>query len=401
MRWWDIVTDLVFDGALGFLFFRLLDLLEPADCKRGKRQRWKKAAACILPLYLWQGLLGYCQPVRIFFYGNDVLLDSSSTIVTSGITLLVFFGSGCFFCWRKGVASSFGVQAGQVLYLTLLFGALIENVRLGVYGLTGGLTGRLFKGIIQCLCDEVNEGVLALDAFQGWVAFVQAVWNTLYVAFYLGCLALAVHWCRKIHRAQRLPKGWELLYLTIPSLISLCFGILVRSVMLITREGEPHFIFEERQGLYLLTPLTCALCVGMILGSIQIWSRIVREEREMSELLIYQSRVQDMEQYVGDLERMQDGLKGMKHDMKNYMADIQALLNLGEDAAVQKELAGYLKGMERTLEECEIHYRTGNPVTDVKPSYAAGQGAWDRCGLELLFSGGIKDRSLRYEHHFE
>lgn len=363
MRWWDIGMDVVFTGTWGFLFYRLLGLLNPRAWEPGKRERCGELLVCMLPIFLWQGLLGYCKPVRAFFYGGDGLTNSSSTIVTNGITLLVFFGCGCFLYLRKSRISPFplGVRICQVLYLTLLFGALSEMMRFGMYG----LGGRFFSDLINHFCEQVNEGSLPVELFNQRVMLIQTAWNTLYFAMYLTCLAAAVHWCRKIHLAQRLPRGWELLYLTVPSLISLCFGILMRSIMLMTREGELHSIYEDTPGLYLLTPLICALCVGMILGSIRIWSRIVGEEREKSELLIYQSRVEDMEQYVGDLERMQEGLSGMKHDIKNYMADIQALMNLGEDETVQRELSGYLAGMERTLEECEIHYKSGNPVTDV------------------------------------
>lgn len=347
----DVGEDILLFGAWGLLFYWLLGLLGQPALKRDAR--WKRLLVCILPTLLWRGLLNYCLPVREFFYGAEGFHESSSTILTNGVSILVLLASGSLL-YRN--------QKRQVLYLTLLFGALSEAMRFGLYG----LAGRLFNGILDRSCQQVNAGAMEIDAFYRAVTLIQTLWNTIYLVSYLACLALAVRQCRKAHlAAERLPKGRELLYLTVPSLISLCFGFLMRSILLMTREGQLYSIFEDNESLYLLTPVVCVLCVGMMLGSLQIWSRIVGEEREKSELLVYQSRVESLEQYVGDLERMQEGLKGMKHDLRNYMADIQALLSLGEDPEVQKELGGYLRGMERTLDECGARCRTGNPVTDV------------------------------------
>ncbi len=348
---WDMVEDILLFGVWGFLFYWLLGLLqEPGP---GRKAGWRGLMICILPILLWRGLLNHSLPVREFFYGSDVLQKSSSTIHTNGISLLILFVCGSLLYRSK---------KGQVLYLTLAFGAFSEMIRFGLYG----LASRLFHGILDRACQRVNEGTMETDAFYRTVYWVQFLWNTIYLTSFLICLALAVRQYRKSHRmAKRLPQGRELAYLMVPSLISLSFGFLMRSILLWTLDGQLYSVFEDNEGLHLLTLVICVLCAGMMLGSVQIWSRIVGEEREKSELLIYQGRVESLEQYVEDLERMQEGLKGMKHDLRNYMADIQALLSLGEDPQVQMELGRYLKGMERTLEESDIFRRTGNPVTDV------------------------------------
>ena len=33
-----------------------------------------------------------------------------------------------------------------------------------------------------------------------------------------------------------------------------------------------------------------------------------------------------MEQHIGDIENLYAGIRGMKHDMKNYIADMEALM---------------------------------------------------------------------------
>lgn len=353
MKLWDAVTDIILYGTWGILFYRLLLLLEPKASDRFTRRQWRKAAVCVLPILLWRGLIGYCMPVQRFFFGEQSVYQSSRTILTTGLGLLVLFLCGCFLYGRK---------KWQILYLTLLFGALSEMLRFGFYCLTIWFP----NGAMGCFLNQIERGSMEVERFYQMASVVQVVWILVYILLYLGSLTVLVHYSRQAYLAAgRLPKERELLYLTASPLISLGFGILMRSIMLIYRQGEIYSVFDENKGLYLLIPAIAALCIGMMLGSVRTFSHIVEEEGEKSELLIYQSRVEDMEQYVGDLERMQDGIRGMKHDIRNYMEDIRALMALGEDSQAQKELNGYLAGMERTLEEFNVRYKTGNPVTDV------------------------------------
>lgn len=353
MKLWDVVTDIILYGTWGILFYRLLLLLEPKASSIFTRRQWQKAAVCVLPFFLWRGLIGYCMPVQRFFLGEMPAYQSSRTILTTGLGLLILFLSGCFL---------YGGKKRQILYLTLLFGALSEMLRFGFYCLTIWFP----NGAMDCFLNRIENGSMEMDSFYQMVSVVQIVWIMVYILLYLISLTVLVHYVRQAYLAAgRLPKDWELLYLTASPLISLGFGILMRSIMLIYRKGEIYSIFDENKGLYLLIPAIAALCIGMMLGSVRTFSHIVEEERKKSELLIYQGRVEDMEQYVGDLERMQDGIRGMKHDIRNYMEDIRALMALGEDSQGQKELNGYLSGMERTLQEFNVRYKTGNPVTDV------------------------------------
>lgn len=391
---WDIVTDVILNGFLGVFFYRFLLILQQEEpcavwhkparkclsfCRDGEayatghrpgrkylsfckdRETYAtrpkqvgKIAVCVLPLLLWRGLIGYCPSVKRFFYGGQqVYQNSSSTILTMGFGLLVLFFCGCILYHGKKLL---------VLYLTLLFGAFSEMLRFFFYCLTIWFPEKA----VDHYYNRAIEGIIEFDTFYQKITAVQMIWNVVYLILYLTALALVVYESKRAHRAaDRLPRRRELPYLTAPALISLGFGMLIRSIMLITRQGEPQSIFDANSGLYLLIPAITCLCIAMMLGIVRLWSHIVGEEREKGELLVYQSRVEDMEQYVEDLERMQDGIRGMKHDIRNYMADIRALLALDEDTEAKKELAGYLSGMEQALKEYAIHYKTGNPVTDV------------------------------------
>ena len=56
----------------------------------------------------------------------------------------------------------------------------------------------------------------------------------------------------------------------------------------------------------------------------------------------------------------------MKHDMKNYIADIDALMKTGtQNQSGQEALRQYLDSLQTAVEQLDMKHNTGNPVTDV------------------------------------
>lgn len=69
---------------------------------------------------------------------------------------------------------------------------------------------------------------------------------------------------------------------------------------------------------------------------------------------------------IEDIESLYDGIRGMRHDMKNYIADMDALMKQDEDDPLIKvELRKYLESLQLSVDNLDMKYHTGNPVTDV------------------------------------
>lgn len=44
--------------------------------------------------------------------------------------------------------------------------------------------------------------------------------------------------------------------------------------------------------------------------------KLIVESNQKIEISIYQERIREMEQHIGDIENLYAGIRGMKHDMK-------------------------------------------------------------------------------------
>lgn len=374
---YEIITDILLYGGQGLLFFGLLYPVLEEHPSPGRRRT--ALAVSILPFFLLRIMVTHSPRIQRLLYGEQMQLKNSrDTIISALLSFLVLLISGLVLYWKWRM---------QVLFLTLIYTAFSEMLRFGIYCLTIWYPN-LFIAILNKKLLEKSS--IALADYYFATAAVQVSWNLLFFSVYLLGMYLALRRYRRyLVNAGRRPSGYELLYLIIPALTALCFGLLLRSILLIVRDGKMYHIFDTNRALYGVIPAIALLCVFLMLASVQLRCRLIEEEEEKSRLALYQSRVEDMEGYIRDMEGMQDGIRGMKHDMKNYVADIQALLKLqdgtkdssrdgqaadrnaeGEpeqapEQAVRWELEQYLRGLEQTLGSFEFHWKTGNSVTDV------------------------------------
>ena len=84
-----------------------------------------------------------------------------------------------------------------------------------------------------------------------------------------------------------------------------------------------------------------------------------------------------MTEHVQDMERLYDGIRSMRHDMNNCIADMEQLFYADKDAEAGK----YLYRMKNALDALTFRYNTGNPVSDVVMNRK-----WQECeneGIEL------------------
>lgn len=373
----DLIMDIFIFGIQGWLFFLLLTkVLEP---ELDRQQKWRAFAALAFPFVCLRLLISYSPWLQRLLYGGVYIYNSRDTLVSTLLCFVVLLLSGLAYQWanRKMIA-----------YLTLAYLAVSEMLRFGMFCLTIWVPN-LFFAILNKQIE--NPGGMEAEQFYFFAALIEKAWNLTFFALYLCALYLALkQLIREFTRTRRQPKGGELFYLALPVFMSLCIGILLRSLWISMKEdGQMHVIFDENPILYGVIPGIAFGSVLLVIFGVRTRCRLLEEEAKKCSLLVYRNRVEDLEGYIRDLEEMQERIQGMKHDMKNYAADIHALLAIGagqpgekagqalfgnkeerkqpffENAELQKELSGYLKSMEQAIDSLEMHYKTGNPVTDV------------------------------------
>ena len=157
---------------------------------------------------------------------------------------------------------------------------------------------------------------------------------------------------------------WEQMFLLFPSLIGLFLDLIIRSILFSMKGTDMWLLWDSRPEMQLLLPGISILCILMMITAARMLRNLIDESNQRIEAEIYQSRVGEMEQHIADIERLYTGIRGMRHDMKNYIADMDALMRQ-DGQRVQPEMRKYLDSLQRSVDQLDMKYHTGHPVTDV------------------------------------
>lgn len=187
-------------------------------------------------------------------------------------------------------------------------------------------------------------------------------------------------------------------FLAVPSGIGLCFCVMLRSIMYAFKGREIHFLMDEYPETRLLVPTVSGLCLLSIILSTLILKKLTESSEKELLLEVYRNRISDMEEHMKDVEHLYDGIRGMRHDMKNCVADLEILLQnkrrtpaAGECAdqenpgEYEAEVRRYLDGMCLAIEELDMKCSTGNPVTDVVLSRKIRRTGQEKIPFECSF----------------
>ncbi len=101
--------------------------------------------------------------------------------------------------------------------------------------------------------------------------------------------------------------------------------------------------------------------LAVIVSTMTLYQDIRKKREEESRGLILESQMRDMKAHITEVERLYNGIRGVKHDIKNHIEIINSLIAQGK----AEEVREYSKNLSKTVETFDFAIKTGNPVTDV------------------------------------
>lgn len=356
--WLDFTTYLVMGILLAYLLRGML--LERSACK-GKIPL--ASIIICLQFVLIRQIMAQADWAKQFMYGADMQMSSSrQSILPMAVSMLVtlFVGAVCYPGNRR-----------KLLSLVTAFYAFLELVRFTFYSAATVSINKVVEYYNhQLLCEHMD-----LEKYQQILGKIEIVWNILLSLSIVLFLMQCVRWYKKSIRAgESMYHQHEAALLLIPALMGLVFGIMLRCILFYLPEhadgnavGEMYNLIENYPELNIIIPCMALLCIASMLLSAKLFAKAAAEQEKRCQAEVCQKQMAELEAHVLDMESVNEKIRGMKHDMKNYMADIQALLaraGMG-DAQAKQEISKYVVSMHRALESLDGKCRTGNPVTDV------------------------------------
>ncbi len=356
VRMIEVVLDIVLHMIKGCLLIYLLRSLTPVK-SRFIKCRYFAEAAVVLQYTLFYMALSYIQPFRIIFYGS---MNSPATSRLSIIPLAVSMGLTMCVCLYF-----YGGKRNKLIYLIFTYYAVNELIMFTLHTLFVAIL-EAAVGVWYPLIESGNAWVL--QNFNTILAVIQFIWNLAFQITFVTLLYIMVKALKKaLLYEDRELTGVQQLFLVIPSVMGMCYSIMLRSILYKTNNMQIEFLIQDYPETNVLIPAISGLCLILVLVSAVTLRKLIESNEKEVLVEIYQNRISDMEEHMKDVEHLYDGIRGMRHDMKNYVSDLEILLKNRDTASgsYEEELRGYFDGLYSSMEKLEMKCSTGNPVTDV------------------------------------
>lgn len=205
---------------------------------------------------------------------------------------------------------------------------------------------------------------------KGWIAsadtlewLVQITAAVLQIFFYGIFIVLLYFALRKItesfrdkdYRVQRT----ELYFLLVPGLVGLLICVLLRIIMITIENDVPKLLYDRYPILIIIVPAILILSLLSIFYGVKTFQDMIVLNREKNSRIILENQIGNMQEHIGEMERIYSGIRSMKHDMKNTLAVIMQLAGKEEE-----ELQTYLAELNQNFDRLEFQFKTGNTVVD-------------------------------------
>ena len=279
------------------------------------------------------------------------------------------------------------------MYLILVFYTVQEMAKFIVHSVWS-LTTTCY---VNYLNEQVIEETIDLERFMKLIEYLQVYGMWFFVAGYLLLMYVAVRMFR------RYPTGpadeinrQGLWFLMLTPVIGMVFDVSWRISLYRQRGAEIEFLYDRHESMYVVVPAIAILCLVCTVFSRKIYSELMHSEEQKNNLLFYKQQLSEMTEHVKELERLYDGIRGMRHDVNNYVADMEQLLCMSNQEKqipdqIRKEAEGYLYHMQQAAARLSLQFHTGNPVTDVILNRKGQICAQEQIRLEgdLLYPAGL------------
>lgn len=344
--------------------------------KYANREKWVKVGFVIISTAYYLAV-NYLPPLKKFFFGHEEGMFTSRASIAPLFLSLFLMLVYCFYFYSGKKSSTFYLvfTAYTVNELTLftlhsLFVVLLE----------------IISAVLTSIALNGNEFIL--NHFTQIFEVVEMVWNLSYQAvFFLLCYKVLQILHRNLSCIRRKRNHIQEVFLLVPSVMGFCLVILLRSILYAYNGSQVRFVMDEYPETRLLIPLLSGLClISIILSSVILRKLMESSEKEML-VEVYQNRISDIEEHMKDVEHLYDGIRGMRHDMKNHLADLEILLGQEKNVSgeYEKEVRRYLDGLCEAMEELDMKCSSGNPVTDVVISRKMRSAGLKRINFENTF----------------
>lgn len=153
----------------------------------------------------------------------------------------------------------------------------------------------------------------------------------------------------------------ELCYLLITPITGILFVNIISRLLTVVKNNLVFQLYEQFPVFLGIVPVVAALFYAGILITIVSYQKMIGLQEEKEKYFVEQQQVHAIQERMEEVEQFYNGIRQMKHEMKNHLTNIKGLVRSGS----YEDIEQYIDQMDESMNVFEITIKTGNTVTDV------------------------------------
>ena len=153
----------------------------------------------------------------------------------------------------------------------------------------------------------------------------------------------------------------ELCYLLLTPITGILFGNIIFRLLIVVKNNLVFQLYEQFPVFLGIMPVVAALFYAGILITIVSYQKMIGLQEEKEKYFVEQQQVHAIQERMEEVEQFYNGIRQMKHEMKNHLTNIKGLVRNGSYGDIEQ----YIDHMDESMNVFELTIKTGNTVTDV------------------------------------
>jgi len=283
------------------------------------------------------------------------LLLSAETF--TALKLLIYTFILFLFCllWYKG-------NILLKIFLVIQFMALRELAFFTAYSFT-----HIYDFVIDILTDFAYDGTISI--YVHLILTKIAVFLSL-ITVQIIQSSILLFSLKKIVRYYRCQNKYslnkEVFFYLLPSVAGLLIAVLIRIMIITVENGSQILLYNKYPSLYFVVPMITIVLLISIIFSFKLYQDMTELQMKQADKIILENQIIQMQNSMTEMEHLYDGIRSVKHDMKNNMEVLQNLLQRKylSDSSEDDEIKQYFDGMYYAVEQLDNRVHTGSAVSD-------------------------------------
>lgn len=293
--------------------------------------------------------------VLIRIAGKVLLRESNSVTLVAGLlfhtAVLFIFCAG----WYRG-------NILLKIFLTVQFIAIRELSFWAGYSLL-----YIGNGLIDLLVHKAEKGEVSVRFLPAAAGILSCLCVALVGITQCSLLFVSL---RKIaenyYSREKGRMDKEVILYLLPSMAGMLVSILVNLLLITVTDGVPVLLYKKYPALYLIIPLIALVLLAAVVFSFRIYQDMAALQEERAEKIVLENQIAQMQSSMVEMEHLYDGIRSVKHDIKNHMAVLQNLIHkkYQSECREEEEIRHYFEDVRHSVEQIDSRIHTGNVVSD-------------------------------------